>query len=106
MAGSDSAAIPPQREVSGGPSSPLEIGETGWRNTFKRTGKKFVRDRCSRTAGSLVSFRVFLLSSRCWAWSRCSTPGLPRCTVSRLAWTRRCRPGLDPLGISATSRLP
>ena len=54
MAGSDSAAIPPQREVSGGPSSPLEIGETGWRNTFKRKGKKFSRDRCTMTAGSLA----------------------------------------------------
>jgi hypothetical protein len=54
MAGSDSAAIPPQREVSGGPGSPLEIGETGWRNTFKRKGKKFSRDRCTMTAGSLA----------------------------------------------------
>ena len=49
--------IPPQNEVnevSGGPRTPLEIGETGWRNTLKRTGKKFVRDRCSMTAGSLA----------------------------------------------------
>ena len=46
--------IPPQNEVSGGPATPLEIGETGWRNTLKRTGKKFVRDRCSMTAGSLA----------------------------------------------------
>jgi len=46
--------IPPQSEVSGGPRTPLEIGETGWRNTLKRTGKKFVRDRCSMTAGSLA----------------------------------------------------
>ena len=47
-------SIPPEREVSGGPESPLELGATGWRNTLKRTGKKFVRDRCSMTAGSLA----------------------------------------------------
>jgi membrane protein len=47
-------AIPPQQEVSGGPETPLELGGTGWKNTFKRTGKKFVRDRCSITAGSLA----------------------------------------------------
>ena len=46
--------IPPQREVSGGPETPLELGGTGWRNTCQRTGKKFVRDRCSITAGSLA----------------------------------------------------
>ncbi len=46
--------IPPQNEMAGGPDTPLELGETGWRNTLKRTGKKFVRDRCSMTAGSLA----------------------------------------------------
>jgi membrane protein len=46
--------IPPQKQVSGGPETPLELGGTGWKNTFKRTGKKFVRDRCSITAGSLA----------------------------------------------------
>jgi len=46
--------IPPQNEISGGPRTPLELGGTGWRNTVKRTGKKFVRDRCSITAGSLA----------------------------------------------------
>ena len=46
--------IPPQNEVSGGPATPLELGEAGWRNTVKRAGKKFVRDRCSMTAGSLA----------------------------------------------------
>ena len=47
-------SIPPERSVSGGPDSPLELGATGWRNTIKRTGKKFVRDRCSMTASSLA----------------------------------------------------
>jgi membrane protein len=47
-------AIPPQNEVSGGPDTPLDLGETGWRNTVRRTGKKFVRDRCAMTAGSLA----------------------------------------------------
>ena len=46
--------IPPQNEVSGGPETPLELGGTGWKNTLKRTGKKFARDRCSLTAGSLA----------------------------------------------------
>jgi membrane protein len=46
--------IPPQNEVSGGPDSPLELDKASWRNTLKRTGKKFVRDRCSMTAGSLA----------------------------------------------------
>ncbi len=47
-------SIPPQSEVSGGPQTPLELGGTGWKNTLKRTGKKFTRDRCSMTAGSLA----------------------------------------------------
>jgi membrane protein len=46
--------IPPQNEVSGGPDTPLELGRAGWRDTLKRTGKKYVRDRCSMTAGSLA----------------------------------------------------
>jgi membrane protein len=47
-------AIPPQSEVSGGPDTPLELGEAGWRDTLKRSGKEFVADRCSMTAGSLA----------------------------------------------------
>jgi membrane protein len=50
----DTEAIPPQDEVSGGPDTPLEIGRAGWKNTVKRTGRKYVRDRCSMTAGSLA----------------------------------------------------
>jgi membrane protein len=40
--------------VAGGPGTPLEIDAAGWGNTLKRTGKKFIRDRCSLTAGSLA----------------------------------------------------
>ncbi len=47
-------SIPPQSTLSDGPETPLELGATGWKNTLKRTGKKFVRDRCSMTAGSLA----------------------------------------------------
>jgi membrane protein len=50
----DSATIPPRSQVSGGPESPLDIGPAGWGTIFKRTLKKFVRDRCSMTAGSLA----------------------------------------------------
>jgi membrane protein len=46
--------IPPQDEVSGGPQTPLQLSQAGWRDTVKRAGKKFVRDRCSMTAGSLA----------------------------------------------------
>ena len=46
--------IPPQSQVSGGPETPLELGGTGWKNTLKRTGKKFAIDRCAMTAGSLA----------------------------------------------------
>jgi membrane protein len=46
--------IPPQTEVAGGPDTPLELGGTGWGNTIKRAVKKFGRDRCSMTAGSLA----------------------------------------------------
>ncbi len=47
-------SIPPQSEVSGGPETPLELGGTGWKNTLKRTGKKFARDRASMTAAALA----------------------------------------------------
>jgi hypothetical protein len=30
--GTSHETIPPQNEVSGGPQTPLQIGETGWRN--------------------------------------------------------------------------
>ena len=47
-------AIPPVRDIEGGPDSPLEIGKTGWMNTFKRAAKKFSKDRGSMAAGSLA----------------------------------------------------
>jgi len=47
-------SIPPQTRVEGGPETPLELGGTGWRNTLKRTGKKFTRDRGSMTAAALA----------------------------------------------------
>jgi membrane protein len=47
-------SIPPQSQVEGGPETPLELGGTGWKNTLKRTGKKFTRDRASMTAAALA----------------------------------------------------
>jgi membrane protein len=47
-------SIPPQNAVSGGPDNPLELGGTGWKNTLKRSVKKYSLDRCSMTAGSLA----------------------------------------------------
>jgi membrane protein len=52
--GRETEAIPPQREVAGGPATPLELGATGWRRTLKRAMKEFKRDRCTMTAGSLA----------------------------------------------------
>jgi membrane protein len=40
--------------VTSGPGTSADLGETDWRSVLKRTGKKFVRDRCSMTAGSLA----------------------------------------------------
>src|ERR1700761_2448492 len=47
-------AIPPLAEVEDAPDSPLELGETGWRQVMKRSFKEFKDDRCTVTAGSLA----------------------------------------------------
>jgi membrane protein len=52
--GAGTETIPPRSQVAGGPETPLELGETGWRHVLKRSFKEFVADRCSMTAGSLA----------------------------------------------------
>jgi membrane protein len=47
-------AIPPQRQLDGGPDTPLELGGTGWKLTLKRALKEFKADRCTLTASSLA----------------------------------------------------
>lgn len=47
--------IPPRTQArTHGPDTPLELGESGWRHTLTRAAKRFSRDRCSMTAGSLA----------------------------------------------------
>ncbi|HEX4063607.1 MAG TPA: YhjD/YihY/BrkB family envelope integrity protein [Streptosporangiaceae bacterium] len=46
--------IPPPHKVPGGPDNPLELGQTGWRHTLKRSGKEFVSDRCTMTSAALA----------------------------------------------------
>ncbi len=54
-------AIPPVDRMEGGPDNPLEIEPSGWKNTFKRAGKKFSLDRCPMAAGSLAYHWFFAL---------------------------------------------
>jgi uncharacterized BrkB/YihY/UPF0761 family membrane protein len=54
MSGPDNVAVPPGNDVSGGHGVPAELSTPGWRNTLKRTGRKFVGDRCSMTAAGLA----------------------------------------------------
>jgi len=48
--------VPPQTEGSAGPDTPLELGETGWRNTLKRSAREFKADRCTMLAASLAYY--------------------------------------------------
>jgi membrane protein len=59
--GQPGEAIPPIDQVEGGPDNPLEIGPTGWKNTLKRSVKKFSLDRCTMAAGSLAYHWFFAL---------------------------------------------
>jgi membrane protein len=54
--------IPPQTEDSPGPDTPLELGETGWRQVLKRSVKRFSADRCTMVAGSLAYHWFLALS--------------------------------------------
>lgn len=51
-----SEQVPAQSTPSGGPGASLDLGATGWKNTLKRAGKKFVKDRCSLIAASLAYY--------------------------------------------------
>jgi membrane protein len=57
----DHEAIPPVRELEGGPDTPLDIPPAGWKNTFQRAVKKFSLDRCTMAAGSLAYHWFFAL---------------------------------------------
>lgn len=46
--------IPAQRADSPGPDNPLQLGQTGWLATLKRSFKEFAADRCSMTAAALA----------------------------------------------------
>ena len=54
----DTEAIPAQRQPPAAAAAPAQTVETDWqgavRETGKETGKKFIRDRCTMSAGSLA----------------------------------------------------
>jgi membrane protein len=47
-------SIPLQAAAGGGTPTPLGLSGTGWKDRLKRAGKRFAKDRCSMTAGSLA----------------------------------------------------
>jgi membrane protein len=49
-------AIPVQRQAPGGPATRLDSAESSRRGILQSTGKKFVRHRCTTTAGSLAYY--------------------------------------------------
>jgi len=51
-----SEPVPSQSTASGGPGASVDLGVTGWKNTLKRAGKKFTKDRCSLIAASLAYY--------------------------------------------------
>ena len=54
MNGSGSHVGPSRNDESGRPGVYAKLNAAAWRNTLKRTGKRFVSDRCSMTAASLA----------------------------------------------------
>lgn len=46
--------IPSADDHGAGPDNPLEIGAAGWKETMRRAGKRFSRDRVTMSSGSLA----------------------------------------------------